>query len=270
MGIIARRTMNYSYPIIDTVFLVFFCALLIFNKKYRALIWGLIGGVIYFLVDYGIFHLLTHSRSIENANLFWVLLWMSMSYGLTNFVWIWLWFEKDEHFWGYSAVIFFWWIVCPMISEMFTAAPIFTIERTTGSYHGVMGLILFVSYAAVLIYNMRVPKERRANILWMLAIGIMVQLGWEFSLLVSGIRSGGMTGFEMFKTLAVNSLVETNLGIPSMYLIFVYATRFLDKRQMLTGLNKNRLLVQNGAEKEAQAGNVFTDEGENEPVLYSK
>lgn len=234
MDIIARRTMNYTYPIIDIIFLVLFCALLFYNKKNRALIWGLFGGVLYFIVDYGIFHLLTGSRSIENANMFTVLLWMSMSYGLTNFVLIWLWFENDEHFWSYAILVFFWWIACPMISELFSSAPIFTIQRTTGKYHGFMGVILFVSYAVVILYNMRVSKEKRFNILWMIAIGVMVQFGWEFSLLVSGIRSNGMTGFEMFKTLCVNSLVETNLGIPAMYFIFLKATRYLDNKQLRT------------------------------------
>lgn len=231
--IIARRTMNYAYPIIDAIFIVAFCAILFWSKRRRALAWGLFGGLLYFFVDYGIFHLLTESRSIENADMFWVLLWMSMSYGITNFVWIWLWFDKDENFWGFSTLIILWWIVCPMISEMFVNAPIFTIQRTTGAYHGAMGLILILSYAGVVIYNLMSEKSKRVNILWMLAIGVAVQLAWESSLLISGIRSDGMTVFESIRVLVVNSLVETNLGIPLMYLIYVRATKVLDSRELL-------------------------------------
>ncbi len=58
---------------------------------------GVLAGILYLLVDFGIFHLVCHSRSItEGYSLFLVLLWMSMSYGFTNFAWIWLWISKDR------------------------------------------------------------------------------------------------------------------------------------------------------------------------------
>ena len=107
------------------------------------------------LVDYGIFHLLLHTRSIEGGNLFWVLLWMSMSYGITNFAWIWLWLSKDKHLFEWSLLIWLWWIAAPMLAATFGAGlePI-KIQRTTGAYHGYMALILFVSYAAAIVYNL--------------------------------------------------------------------------------------------------------------------
>jgi hypothetical protein len=57
------------------------------------------------------------------------------------------------------------------------------------------------------------------NLLWLLAIGIGVQLSWEFVLLVTGIRPAGLA------PLAVNSLIETNLGLPYLYLIHEAASR---------------------------------------------
>jgi hypothetical protein len=47
----------------------------------------------------------------------------------------------------------------------------------------------------------------------LLAIGIGVQFSWEFILLVSGIRPSGVL------PLAINSLIETNLGMPYAYFI---------------------------------------------------
>jgi hypothetical protein len=227
--------MNLAYPVLDSIFIIFFCALLIADKNYRALVWGLAAGLLYFIVDFGIFHYLTRSRTItEGFSMFWILLWMSFSYGITNYVWMWLWFGKSEHFWGYSTLIIAWWISCPMVSEMFRAAPVFSISRTTGSYHGVMALIMFISYAGVLIYNIRAGKEKRLSIPWMLFIGIFIQFSWEFSLLVSGIRSAGAAPFEALRTMIVNSLVETNLGVPSSYLLFVLINRSLDKGRSKT------------------------------------
>ena len=84
--IIARRQFAPLYIWLDIAFLCVFLALLLMKKKYMTLLVGLVMGLVYMLVDYGIFHLVCHSRSIsEGHSLFWVLLWMSMSYGFTNF-----------------------------------------------------------------------------------------------------------------------------------------------------------------------------------------
>ena len=97
-----------------------------------------------------------------------------------------------------------------------------------------MGLVMFVSYAGALIYNLRAGKEKRVSIPRMLFIGIFIQFSWEFSLLVSGIRSVGADPFEAVRTLLVNSLVETNLGVPSSYALFVLITRSLDRRRLVS------------------------------------
>ncbi len=119
--VIAQRVFNPLYIYLDIVFLVGLCALLAVKKKFLTLLWGIAGGILYMIVDYGIFHLLTHSRSIEGGDLFWVLLWMSMSYGITNFVWIWLWFSKDRHLFEWSLLICVWWIAAPMLAATFGA-----------------------------------------------------------------------------------------------------------------------------------------------------
>lgn len=103
MEIIAQRVFNTLYIYLDIVFLIGFCALLIIKKRYLTFLFAIAGGVLYMIVDYGIFHLAMHSRSIEGGDLFWVLLWMSMSYGITNFAWIWLWMSKDKHLLEWSS-----------------------------------------------------------------------------------------------------------------------------------------------------------------------
>lgn len=95
--IIARRQFAPLYIWLDTAFLIVFMILLMWRKKYMTVAVGLVMGVVYMLVDYGIFNLLLGTRSIsEGHSLFLVLLWMSMSYGFTNFAWIWLWMSRDE------------------------------------------------------------------------------------------------------------------------------------------------------------------------------
>ncbi len=86
--VIAARTMNGLYIVFDIIFLCILMGILLWTKRYQAAIVGLLGGVLYFLVDYGIFYLALGTRVVTGADPFWFLLWLSMSYGFTNFVWI--------------------------------------------------------------------------------------------------------------------------------------------------------------------------------------
>lgn len=231
--LIARRQFTPTYIWLDVLFLLFFAALLLYKKKYITVLVGFVMGLVYMAVDYGIFHLVCHARSITGGSLFWVLLWMSMSYGFTNFAWIWLWISKDKHLFEWSFLILSWWFCCPMLAGVFQGdqTPI-VIQRTTGAYHGYMALILFVGYAALIVYNL-VQKERgkRVNIPWLLAIGVLVQFGWEAGLLIGGIRSAGFaTLSDKLAPLVINSLLETNLGMPYIYVIFLAVTaRFTEQ-----------------------------------------
>ena len=211
-----------------------FLLLLLYQKKYMTMLVGLGMGVVYMLVDYGVFHLICHSRSISDEySLFWVLLWMSMSYGFTNFTWIWLCLSKDEHLPEWSLLILSWWFCCPLLTQTFVlnAVPI-VIQRTTGAYHGYMALILFVGYLGAIVYGLRQQqKEQRINLPWLLSIGVLVQFGWEAALLLGGIRSAGFaTAGEKLHTLVVNSLLETNLGMPYVYGLYIaYSRRFTEQ-----------------------------------------
>lgn len=232
--IIARREFSPLYIAFDIAFLVLYGCLLLRKKKYMTFLVGFLAGILYMAVDYGIFHLVCHSRSISDRySLFWVLLWMSMSYGFTNFTWIWLWISKDKHLFEWSMLILMWWFVCPLLTNTFAPQNMskIIIQRTTGEYHGYMAAIMFVGYLILIIYNLSRDKEHRINIPWLLAIGILVQFGWEAGLLIGGIRSAGFaTVEEKLKPLVVNSLLETNLGMPYIYFIFAaYSAKFTEQ-----------------------------------------
>lgn len=188
---------------------------------------GILMGLVYMAADYGIFHLFFHARSISGGSMFWVLLWMSMSYGFTNFAWIWLWMSKDSHLFEWSFLILSWWFCCPLIANIFSAGqtPII-IQRTASAYHGYMALFLFAGYAILIVYNLiQHERPKQIQIPWLLAIGILVQFGWEAGLLIGGIRSAGFTTLtEKLAPLLINSLLETNLGMPYVYFIFIAVT----------------------------------------------
>lgn len=224
--VIAKRVFSHLYIYLDIVFLFALAVILIFKKRYLTLFFGLFGGILYMIVDYGIFHLATHSRHIEGGSLFWVLLWMSMSYGFTNFVLIWTWIAKDKRTVEFTLFILIWWIVAPMLAQSFGASlPTVTIWRETGSYHGAMALILLLGYSGGIIYNLiQKEREKRFPLLRLLLIGIAVQFCWEFTLLIGGIRSDGFGWEQKLNTIVVNSLLETNLGAVPIYCIYIAIT----------------------------------------------
>ena len=214
--VIPARTVTYGNILFDCIFLAILVVLLILSKQRLALIVGILAGLLYFLVDWGIFYHALGTRVVEGANPALFLFWLSMSMGLTNFVWIWLWLNRDKNLLGWSIFIISGWLMVNLMAQNFLGdwGNIY-IQRGTGSYHGVMALILFLGYGFLLVRNLFYNgwRGKRIDILWLLIIGILVQFGWEFVLLITGVRNPG------FMPLVVNSLLETNLGLPLMFLI---------------------------------------------------
>jgi hypothetical protein len=214
MDFAVERAFNSLYIYLDIVFLVIFCVILFWKKRYLALIAGAVGSIIYFVVDYGIFYQLMGTRQVTGADPMWLLLWLSISYGLTNFAWIWLLLDRDGHWVEWSLLIIVGWVAVAFLSQGVGAN--FTqimISRGTARYHSIMAGIMFVGYLWLIIQNLRTKTAEKASLLKLLAIGIGVQFSWEAVLLISNIRPVGLM------PLIVDSLIETNLGIPVLYLI---------------------------------------------------
>lgn len=218
MDFTTARTFSSLYIILDIVWLVVLAGLFLYLKRRMAVIVGLLAGVLYFVVDYGIFYHLLGTRQVQGADPFWLILWLSMSYGFTNLAWIWLLLDRDGHAVRWSLLPILGWLAIGLLSQSFGAGfAEITISRGTGSYHGVMVLILCAGYLMVIVNKLR--GKEKVNILWLLAIGIGVQLAWEASLLIAGIRPA------LWQPIVINSLIETNLGLPFIYYIHKYVTR---------------------------------------------
>lgn len=212
MDIVPSRIFNMLYIPLDIIFLITLAVILIATKRHIALYVGLMAGILYFIVDYGIFYKILHARTVTGGSPLGVLLWLSMSYGFTNFVWMWLWLDEDGHSLEWSILIISGWITVSLLAQKFGSSfSQVMIMRKTVDYHGVMALILFIGYAILCIKNIK--QKNNIPILRILIIGILVQFSWESVLLITGIRGGGIN------TLIVNSLIETNLGMPYLYFI---------------------------------------------------
>lgn len=231
LAITPTRNLNLLYIILDSIFILVFLCLLIWKKRYSTALFALFGGVIYTIVDYGGFYLLSHTRTVYidgqlagAGGTFWVLLWMSMSYGITNFAFIWVCVNRDSLLKYWLFLIIMWWLICPSICELGGEATI-TTSRTTGAYHGWMGVVLVVSYFILIVLLMKKEGQKAfVNVLVLCLIGFSVQFCWEFSLLVNGIRP---LNDASLRTLIVNSCLETNLGMPAIFAInYFWKKRF--------------------------------------------
>lgn len=214
---LVSRSFNTFYIFLDIAWLLIFCGALLYLKRRMALLAGLAGGIIYFLVDYGIFFLLLKTRTVTGADPFVYLFWLSFSYGITNFAWIWLMLDRDKLAAEWTVMLLTAWLAIGFLSQNFGSGfPLVGSSRGTSSYHGIMALILFAGYFYLAFRNIRSGrngKNGNVNLLYLAAIGIGIQLMWEFALLITGIRPTGI------KVLIENALIETNLGVPFLYLI---------------------------------------------------
>jgi hypothetical protein len=213
MDVTAARSFSTLFIWMDCAWLVVLAAILAWRRKLLAILIGLLGGVLYFLVDYGVFFLALRTRQVTGADPFLLLLWLSLSYGFTNMAWAWLLLDRDGRGVEWSLLIISGWLAVAFMSASFGAGfPTVRIQRGTGAYHGVMALMLAAGYGALIVRNLAGARPR-ADLLRLLAIGVGIQAAWELVLLLAGIRPPSLVPF------VVNSLLETNLGMPYLFLI---------------------------------------------------
>lgn len=257
--VVAKRVFDLSFVFFDVAFLVLFAGLLLWKKKYATVLVGFAAGILYLIVDYGVFYGAFKERTVyyngataSPGVFFAVLLWMSLSYGFTNFSWIWLWLNKDRDLLEWSLLILLWWFAGPMLASKFCTGNAVVTFRGTETTHGGMAIVLLIGYSVLFVWNMsRKEGKHRVNIPWLLAIGILVQFGWEAGLLLGGIRSDGRTAEQKITTLIVNSLLETNLGMPYIYFLFIlYSGRFTETlKERLSPMTFSERVAENNLEK---------------------
>ena len=210
---LVRRSFNVLYIWIDTILLLAFVCILTRLRRWAALVVGLLGGVLYFIVDYGLFYVLLGTRTVIGMSIVPLEFWLSFSYGITNMAWMWLWFDEPDNRWEWSIFFPTGWLTSALVSQGFGGAfHSVHIARHVSSYHGIMVVFALAGYAWLAIHNLRHPDERY-SIRSALTIGIGIQFTWEAVLMISGIRP------LAWHPLVIDSLIETNLGAPFMLLI---------------------------------------------------
>jgi hypothetical protein len=189
-----------------------------FKKKISLVAFFIGGFFINFLVDWG-FWLHTGIREISlppnflGLPEFWstiiFFLWFSLSYGV-EYAYIFIMFEKKSNKFGWTALVFFGWIIVGLLSQLL---PInnssINLVRHMGPGRFIEIGILIIGYT--MLFLLRYDWKKIAYLFF---IGFMIHFMMEFSLLITGIRPGSLP------VLIENSLIEFNMGIPFFYLIY--------------------------------------------------
>ncbi|MGK2308496.1 hypothetical protein [Cutibacterium sp. V970] len=210
---VVARSFNVLYIWIDVILLLAFLCILAWTRRRAALVVGLLGGLLYFVVDYGFFHMLLGTRSVVGMGVLSLEFWLSFSYGITNMAWMWLWFDEPDNRWEWSILFPAGWLTSALVSQgLGDTFHSVEIARHVGSYHGAIAAFALVGYGWLALHNLR-HQDERYSIRSALTIGIGIQFTWEAVLMISGIRP------LSWRPLVVDSLIETNLGAPFMLLI---------------------------------------------------
>ena len=221
---VVARTIGIDFIYLDLLFITIWVSFLIKRKYWTPIKWGLLGWIIYIFVDYVYWYLITQTRHYTGPlDPFLFFLWFCVSPGFVQFSYVIVMFEKRNKreliFW--TLLFFIGWTLVSVGSQILpindTLIEVYRDMNVENQrFNEVLMVLVNVIIAAALYYK---KKLRLEDILFLFLVGTLVEFGLEFTLSVSGIRQE-QGGWSLI-TMIVNTLIEFNLGIILMYLLWV-------------------------------------------------
>jgi hypothetical protein len=229
------RTFQYDYIYIDAFFLLIWISILLYKRKYSALLFGLIIAPIIYFID-AFFWWNTFAGSTGTfIREYWIggvqlmhplgsYLWlkfgadfmMTISYSLFTFSWIWIMFENikkinKKEIIKYSLIFLFFWLLIPLFSNIlhFNDTLVRTVRHMDTQFF--IWIINFIIAYGILLFIYR--KELK-TVLRIFLIGIVGALIMEIPLLIFNIRPTGIN-FVIFEAIFL-----LNQGVPWLFLIY--------------------------------------------------
>jgi hypothetical protein len=197
-----------------------FAVFMIIRKKWIPFWAFLTGGMINFVIDWGFWIHIIHIRDItlpasllpgipDTWRLFIFMLWFSIAYGFL-FAWIFLMLDEKSNKVAWTLFLFGGWLSVAFLSQMLHIDDaLITTCRHMGDGRFLQIGIAVAGYIALII--LKVPWKK-IGILYLM--GVAVYFMMEFSLFISGIRPSS------WLLLTVNSLLEFQMGMPILYILW--------------------------------------------------
>jgi hypothetical protein len=217
------RTFDVDFIYLDIAFCAVWMLVLLRRKYTIALCFGFLGAFITFFTDDVLWFHIQHTRTLEvpfNRDLF--LVYFSFTYGMIEFSYVTAMFQarsmKTRALW--TLFLYGGWMATALISQHvgiddrtiqtgrdMSNARIIQVALVAGGYL----LLLVLKYTWRPMKSLTFPR-----ILYLFLIGILVHFAMEVTLLASGIRPAE----NFVDVLLFNSLLEFNMGIPVLYILW--------------------------------------------------
>lgn len=233
------RVFDVDFMLLDLAFTTCWIILLYRKGYIKPLLFGLMGILVNFIVDYGIWYSYLGIRTVEGLpdwmSPFAFFIYFSITYGMMQYSYVQVMFTKNpenpeqvkrERIW-WSVIFFGGWLLIGFVSVLtplndieITVTRIMTQQRFTE----VIVVIVEFSLLALLAYKKKFGIDWRV-IGYIFFVGFFVHFTMEFTLFLSGIRLS--SPFD----LVFNSLIEFNMGAPILYLMLHVLVPYYEKRK---------------------------------------
>jgi hypothetical protein len=217
------RTFDMDFMYLDIAFCAVWMLVLFRQKHTIALCFGLLGAFIVFFTDDVLWLHIQHTRTLEvpfNRDLF--LVYFSFTYGMIEFSYVTVMFGAKSVTTKALWTLFLYggWLATALISQHagiddrtiqtardMSNARIIQIALVAGGYL----LLLMLKYTWRPMMSLTLPR-----MLYLFLVGTIVHFGMEITLLASGIRPAE----NYVDVLLFNSLLEFNMGVPFLYILW--------------------------------------------------
>ncbi|MFX1378798.1 MAG: hypothetical protein ACFFA4_06855 [Promethearchaeota archaeon] len=222
---IVTRTIGMDFIYLDLIFLSIWIFFLIRKRYWLSIIWGVCGWLIYIFTDYILWYLITQTRSYTGPlDPLIFFLWFCFSPGFVQFSYVFVMFEKRNvnDLIIFTLLFYLGWIFVGYGSELIPLDDrLIEVSRDMNianqRFNEVIMVLINIGVALILYFK---KKLRLEDILYIFLIGTLVEFSLEFSLAISGIRQA--QGVWTLELLIINTLLEFNLGIVLMYLLWAF------------------------------------------------
>jgi len=217
------RTFDMDFIYLDIAFCAVWIIVLLRRKQTIPLCFGLFGALVTFLADDILWLHIQHTRTLDvpfNRDLF--LVYFSFTYGMIEFSYVTVMFQaksmKAKALW--TLFLYGGWLATALISQH-VGIDDRTVQTARDMSHAriIQVAIVAAGYLLLLLLKYTWPPMKSLTfrrMLYLFCVGMLVHFGMEITLLASGIRPAG----DYVHVLLFNSLLEFNMGIPILYILW--------------------------------------------------
>ena len=217
------RTFDMDFVYLDLAFCAVWMLVLLRRRQTVALWFGLFGALVVFLVDDVLWLRVQHTRFLDvplNRDLF--LLYFSFTYGMIEFSYVTVMFGARSARTAVLWTLFLYggWMATALISQNVGLDDrTIDIGRDMSDSRIVQAALVAGGYLLLVVLKytwgpMKSLTLRRLACLFL--VGVAVHFGMEITLLASGIRPAR----DWVEVLLFNSLLEFNMGIPILFILW--------------------------------------------------